>query len=221
MVHAIDAALFQPPGLFRSQEARRDADLKIVRLLDLGDQFRDQVEFPRCRAAAGGDDAIGFGLPLEGGPSAGEDLIGRDQGIAGDLGRGDPRLRAIAAVFGTGPALGVDEEVQSHLVSPPLAADAVRGGQEVQQLLVRAAEDRKPFVGDNLMSLKDAVSQFVPADSGAFVGNRVVLLEGIHAMIVAEFDRSSHCRNSPKTLPSPLGSWAGENTPLSLRERGR
>jgi hypothetical protein len=59
------------------------------------------------------------------------------------------------------------------------------------------------------MSLKDAISQFVPADPGGFAGDRGILLEGIHGMIVADFGRSSHRRNSAKTLPSPSGRGAG------------
>ena len=68
------------------------------------------------------------------------------QVVARNLGLGDFRLRAVAAVLRAEAALGVHQEIELHLVAEPAAADAIGGGQQVEQLVIGALQHGQRLV---------------------------------------------------------------------------
>src|SRR5208337_1202078 len=123
----------------------------------------DAVQLGCGWRAAGDDDAIRSCLSLRGLLRAGEDLIGIEHAVSGNLCRGRPGLGTVGAVLSAPAALGVHEEVQVDPVAMPAVANAVGRRQHVEEFLVPGSQNREPFTFSESMPLEHPVRQFLPA----------------------------------------------------------
>ena len=112
------------------------------------------------------DDAVGLGAALGGRGGAVEQLLAVEQVVARNLGVGDLRLRAVAAVLGAQAALGVHQKVELHGAAEVPPPHAERRGQQVEQLVVRRGQHGEGLVLGQPMPVEHAVGEFVPAAGG-------------------------------------------------------
>src|SRR5439155_10940264 len=109
VVVPIDSRVPQRERVVVGEQAEAGADLERQLLLDLTDRGRDLPQLALARAPATRDDAVRAGTASPGLACTVEQDVAGEQLILRD-GRGrDDRLRAIAAVLGTDPALRVDQ----------------------------------------------------------------------------------------------------------------
>ena len=118
-------------------------------------------------------------LLLGGQARAVEQLVAAEQVVARNLGLRDFRLRAVGAILRAQAALGVHQEIELHLVAEPAAANAVRGRQQIEQLIVRAIEHGKGLFARKRLAGQNVVGQLLP-DTGryarGFVRSRSTIL---------------------------------------------
>src|SRR5207237_7187104 len=105
------------------------------------DRGRDLPQLALARAPATRDDAVRAGTASPGLACTVEQDVAGEQLVLRD-GRGrDDRLRAIAAVLGTDPALRVDQHVELHLATEVRAPNAESRVQHLQELIVVCGQD--------------------------------------------------------------------------------
>ncbi len=148
---------------------------------DFGNGPAERVELAVAGRAARDHGAIGLGLTLGRDAGAVENLLGRDQVVAGNLRLRYARLRAVAAVLAAQPTLGVDQEVQVDPIAEPPPPHAIGGRQEVEQFVVLATEDGQTFVGRQSMAVEHPLGQVVPAANGRMQNECCRLVSTAHA----------------------------------------
>src|SRR5690606_16311609 len=97
-------------------------------------------------------EAEGAALQVGGTPCGFENAVPREKRVLLDLGRRDLRLRTVVAVLRAEPALGVQQEVESHPVAPVVAADLPCGGELIQDRLVRGGKNGPCILPGNRLS---------------------------------------------------------------------
>jgi hypothetical protein len=140
MIDTVDSARLETLRLIVAEQTNGDADLQRVGLFDFRDDLAEGVDFPRGGPAARKDDAVGARLTLLGLLGTGQKLLTVEEIVRRDSGVGDPRLGAVAAVFGTKAGLGADEKVEFDSDAEVVPPDPEDGGQQLQELIVGAAE---------------------------------------------------------------------------------
>ena len=103
-----------------------------------------------------------------------------------DVGGRAERLRAVVAVLGAQAGLEVDEVVDLDRVAEVLAAQACRGRDDVEQLVVGGAQDGEGVVLGRGLAVEDGVGELV--ESAGHAGSLRASLNGV------QLERCSVCR---------------------------
>ena len=89
-------------------------------------------------------------------------MVAAEQIVARDLGGGDFRLRAVAAIFRAEPTLGVHQIVQLDILAKVLAADGIGGVHDLQQIVIRCLQDAGGLRGIKRLAGQDLLCELSP-----------------------------------------------------------
>ena len=161
VVDSVDTTSLQPSRLRFIQQPQAGADVQVVFLFDLRNDFLDRFHLAFVWSASGDYQAVGLRT------SFGRDFGGVHQRISfenvvlGNGSVGDLGLAAVVTILGAQTALGVHQKVQLDGVAKVLMTNSVTGRDDCGHVQVGRFQHRQSLLTGDRRAVEDLLSQCV------------------------------------------------------------